>query len=325
MKNKYGLPDWLNKHIFDDIGAVERPDPKEFCKNLKADNEKNKVYLGTYFPRSFAESYCIHANLFGFAPYSSHLQTKDKLSILSIGCGTGGDILGLICAIGEYLPNVRGLRVVAFDGNNIAIDYLSDMLELEPIKQRFKIDDNDKQFIPLPVTSIEDLYHYLENIDEEFDFITSFKFVNELMDVKILQRDGFKDMAKLLAPKLKENGLMTLLDITDKHYDIYQPKNLNAALCAFSRENEAFKTLLPIPCHFFDKKCSGANCFTNKVFEGTFGAIDKVVYRVIGRAEFVDRIYPRTKEGGAYSINTDVAICPGFRGKDIMDAFDINS
>lgn len=319
------LPQWLKEYIFGFLGAEEKPDPKEFCKNLNSDNEKNKIYLGTYFPRSFAESYCIHENLFRYEPYRVALQGKEKLSILSIGCGTGGDIIGLVCAISLFLPNIKRLKIVAFDGNNIAIDYLSDLLSLKPISKRFIIADEDKQFIPLPVTSIDDLQHYIANMGDGYDLITSFKFVNELMDDNILQKDGFRVLAEILAPKLSETGLMTILDVTDKHCEEWQPKNLNRGLCAFSKANNGFKTLLPIPCHFYDRICPGYRCFTNKRFLGSFTAADKVVYRVIGRAGFVDSIYRGINPGISYIRNLNRESCLSLSGRRSADAFDINN
>ena len=64
MNTHKTLPNWLHNYIFETLGAEEKPDPREFCKNLHSDDVKNKIYLGTYFPRSFAEEFCIHENLF---------------------------------------------------------------------------------------------------------------------------------------------------------------------------------------------------------------------------------------------------------------------
>lgn len=326
MQNNKPLPKWLHDHIFGHLGAEEKPDPKKFCQNLDSDDEKNRVYLGTYFPRSFAESYCIHANLFAYEPYRARLLAKEQLSILSIGCGTGGDIMGLVCAIARYLPNIRKLKIVAFDGNNVAIDYLSDMLNLDEIKDRFDIGEADKKYVPLPITCIEDLTHYTEHMGEGFDLITSFKFINELMESGIFKQDGFNVLADILAPRLNETGLLTILDVTDIHYGVYQPLNLNSGFCTFSKGNEDFRTLLPIPCHFYDRKCVGSRCFTNKRFFGTFTADDKVTYRVIGRTAFVDALYSSVKDGVSYVRNVDKESCPGYRGRQtIADAFDINS
>lgn len=322
MNNKKELPYWLYDYIFNQLGAEEKPDPKEFCKNLHSDDAKNRIYLGTYFPRSFAESYCIHDNLFTYEPYRRSIAGKTKMTMLSIGCGTGGDVLGALYAMAKNLPDVKEVEIVPYDGNNIAIDYLTDLVNLEPLKNMMNLKLN---CVPLPITSKEDLEHYMKYIGEGYDLITSFKFVNEIMEMGVLGRDGFKVLTELLAPKLAETGLMTILDVTDIHLGEWQPKNLNEGLCAFSKEQAEFKTLIPIPCHFYDMRCRGGNCFTNKLFHGTFSAEDKVTYRVIGRTNFVNYLYSGMKAGNAYVRNKDNETCPQYAQGKRVDGFDINN
>ena len=96
---------------------------------------------------------------------------------------------GLICAIAMMLPNIQNLDVVAFDGNNLALDHLSDILELSPLKKRFNI---KIRCVPMPIKSMQDLNHYTSHLGNGYDIILSFKFVNELMQMGILGRDGFK-------------------------------------------------------------------------------------------------------------------------------------
>ena len=62
MKERRGvLPKWLDSLIFDDLSA-------SYCRQnqdmvvLEWDCDNIKKYLGTYFPRSYAESFCIFSN-----------------------------------------------------------------------------------------------------------------------------------------------------------------------------------------------------------------------------------------------------------------------
>lgn len=58
MQDSVILPQWLDNLIFEQFGA-------KYCRSnadmTVIDWDKNDVlnYLGTYFPRSYAESYCI--------------------------------------------------------------------------------------------------------------------------------------------------------------------------------------------------------------------------------------------------------------------------
>lgn len=317
------FPKWLSDYIFVQLGAKERPDPNEFKLNLESGADKNIDYLGTYFPRSYAESFCIHQNLFSYQPYKERLYSKTSLRILTFGCGTGGDVTGLICAIAMMLPNIQDLDVVAFDGNNLALDHLSDILGLPPLEKRFNI---KIRCVPMPIKSMQDLNHYTSHLGNGYDIILSFKFVNELMQMGILGRDGFKVIAERLAPLLAPEGLMTLLDVRAEYCGEWQPKNLNKGISDYCKESY-YGTLLPIPCHFCDSRCRSEKCFTDKKFYGSFTANDQVTYRVVGHRAFVNALYPVFNSKVTYMRNKDMANdpCPMTRGRDVKDAYDINN
>ena len=50
------LPDWLNKILFEEFEAIYEPRPTDVVYNPDQPYEFVKIYLGTYFPRSYAES-----------------------------------------------------------------------------------------------------------------------------------------------------------------------------------------------------------------------------------------------------------------------------
>ena len=58
LKNK-DLPKWLDKIIYTDFGAIFEPHPQDVVYNPDQPYEFVKIYLGTYFPRSYAEAFCI--------------------------------------------------------------------------------------------------------------------------------------------------------------------------------------------------------------------------------------------------------------------------
>ena len=53
LKNK-DLPKWLDKIIYTDFGAIFEPHPQDVVYNPDQPYEFVKIYLGTYFPRSYA-------------------------------------------------------------------------------------------------------------------------------------------------------------------------------------------------------------------------------------------------------------------------------
>ena len=80
------LPDWLDRFIYNDLKGI-------YCRSNEdmtvIDWDKSDVlkYLGTYFPRSYTEAYCIFSHYMKVVnPY----EHKTELSIFDFGCGTGG-------------------------------------------------------------------------------------------------------------------------------------------------------------------------------------------------------------------------------------------
>ena len=58
MTNNILLPQWLDNLIFNELNAKYCPSFSTMT-NIDDDKEKTLNYLGTYFPRSYAESYTI--------------------------------------------------------------------------------------------------------------------------------------------------------------------------------------------------------------------------------------------------------------------------
>ena len=89
-KSKTIIPHWLDLALFNHLSAVYSPEYKKFEYNLDIDSEDVKVYLGTYFPRSYAEAFCIFDDLFKSRQYMEELKRVPVINILDYGCGTGG-------------------------------------------------------------------------------------------------------------------------------------------------------------------------------------------------------------------------------------------
>ena len=135
MRNSVILPQWLDNLIFEQLGA-------KYCRSnadmAVIDWDKNDVlnYLGTYFPRSYAESYCIFSEF--FKNHSEQYANQIELSIFDFGCGTGGEIVGLLTALSECCSNIKRVRVVALDGNENALQLYDNVIW--ELKKHIKID-----------------------------------------------------------------------------------------------------------------------------------------------------------------------------------------
>ena len=97
----------------------------------------------------------------------------------------------------------------------------------------------------------------LEKLDavmaEQFDMIISFKAICEFVSKKQFEEiNAYEHVAKFLLPKLKDNGLMLLEDITTKNKDLdeWLPKMMDRGLkaldCSIVSQNEGYKQIYTI-------------------------------------------------------------------------------
>ena len=318
MNTTKNMPEWLRSYIYDNLGASYDPDRIEFQNNLESDETKNLRYLGTYFPRSFTESYCIFRSLFENDAYLNIVKEKQSLRILTFGCGTGGDLIGLIEAIAKELPWVKDLIIVAYDGNFIAVDILRQIVTRPEIMSRFNL---NVDYAPVPMTEPQDFDLYCNCINQSFDLVVSMKMVNELYRKNILATQPYKTFMEALASKLNSNGVLLVLDVPIKVKGEYLPLLLTMGLRAFLRDNRDYSAIVPIPCHAQGTKCNN-RCYLTKTFHGDLFTSENVTYSLIARMNTANVITP-TMKNAFYLINGDGEVCQMSGGKEYAESFTI--
>jgi hypothetical protein len=177
LKTDTRLPAYIDDFIFNQLEAIYAPDFQRFEFNLDLTGEEIKKYLGTYFPRSYAESFCIFDNIFQNNVYQEIIANFKTLSILSVGCGTGGDIIGLLTAIEKHFPYISKVDILAIDGNYEALKILEQIIGKVQNQLSKKITLKTKQIVFRSISEF-----LIENeISKNFDFILSFKFICEII------------------------------------------------------------------------------------------------------------------------------------------------
>ena len=238
------LPQWLDDFIFVELKANYCPRYTDMT-NVDDDNYKTLNYLGTYFPRSYIEAYNIFSEY--FQKNKSDFGQKDELFIFDFGSGTGGEIIGLLSALDEQLPSLKKVRVVALDGNLYALQLYEKVLNELDKNIKIQVENNSAQIY------IEDFYDLdILNIvmKDQFDIIISFKAICEFVTKDQFEKqNAYEYISKFLMPKLKDNGILLLEDVTTYNNTSQEwlpkmlDKGLIASKCKVIARNEGYNQL----------------------------------------------------------------------------------
>ncbi len=263
------------------------PNFTKFDKNLNLQREDVLIYLGTYFPRSFAETYSIFNNIFQNEVINKTKSNKTEINILDIGSGTGGNLSGLLLSLLENISQTTNINIVAIDGNQYALKLLKRVVF--QLQLRYKLKLNLSCYY-ITFDTITDLYQKTKQFFvSNFDFIISSKIINEII---IKDMNSYYNFYSCFGKYLNEEGILLLLDVTTKIENNYMPILLNEQTNSFVQNNTEYKTLIPTSCAEFDVICN-KKCFSNNFFTITHSKKKndktKVAYRVIGRKSFVEK------------------------------------
>ena len=294
LKNK-DLPKWLDKIIYTDFKAIFEPHPQEVVYNPDQPYEFVRIYLGTYFPRSYAEAFCIVNNLLENSNYLSSIYALEEVNILDFCCGTGGEIIGLIDILQSKLPNLKRINIDAFDANPEAIRFLCHLMKTVVASGNIGIDININPQ-GLFVSSEQELSDLVNLTNVQYHFIVSFKALNEFIQHSTFKNaNAYTLISSYFLPLLSNEGVFILLDVTTKlnNSERFYPQVLNAGVNSFVNScNNEFKTLYPYSCYFYETTCNG--CYMQDVFTVSHSRkrndVSKVAYRIMCRKRFADFI-----------------------------------
>lgn len=286
------LPKWIDDAIFNNLGAKYSPDHIRYEYNLDLNKEEVLTYLGTYFPRSFSEVYILFEDLLLNSNYKEIIRSKKNINILDFGCGTGGDIIGLLSIIDKHLLSVESVQIFAIDGNQEALRIFERILGLFKEKSRLIVKET---IAPVFIEEGRDFNIISQLIPDNFDLIISCKAICEMLAKGKINTKAYKRTADLLSKKLSLEGILLIEDVTIKIPTINEfiPILLNTELNEFVRENPKFVTLAPVPCKKHGHICK-KGCFMKKEISISHSHkkddISKIVYRLIGYKDFSNNI-----------------------------------
>ena len=331
-KYKTILPHWLDRKLFQSLEASYSPEHERYEYNLDLNKEELKVYLGTYFPRSYAESFCTFDDLFKLPSYFQELNSLSEIRILDYGCGTGGELFGLLVAISKHFSKPLNIIVYALDGNSEALGIAKSIFEALVNNTHHNI---TASFIDKTLFTENDLI--TPEVEGPFNIIMNSKMVCELISKGILSSDGYSKVATALSPLLAENGILYMLDVTtkDEHSNLYYPQLMNKSLNCFVASNEEFSTLIPLACANWTD-CNNS-CFIQQTFivSHSHKSCDesRVCYRLLCKSTFKEKIMMGISSSRdskhiihpvRFKQNDESSICPKSKsGNDYVDSYKI--
>lgn len=206
--NHIKLPMWLDSLIYKETKATHQPCGKDMIV-LNWDKARILNYLGTYFPRSFTESYCIFTKY--FALKKDLYKKTSTLNIFDFGCGTGGELLGLLWAIIENIE-VANINITALDGNFNGLRILEDIIAR--FKDEYHVRVN-LHVMPLKIDDIYDMSLISSRIPDDNDIILIFKSICEIASLRQFEeRNPYEHVLRLMLEKINSTGVICLADVS---------------------------------------------------------------------------------------------------------------
>ena len=296
---RHELPSEVDATIRD-LGAIYREDCLRVCVGLDADDDWNKAYLGTYFPRSFIEWATLWGELLSYEPVWAVFSQKRTISLASLGSGTGGDVVGALYALMDAGLMPERVRVYSFDGNADALDKQRQILADLRAKGvfPFELEFECREFTwGLGAGSFEESCRRMrEMLPETVDLLQTSKWLVEFYNRNLSAAAGtIQGLLRFAETAIGPRGLVAALDLTTKDCGTWFPYLLNREAIAYLNAGGQLRAVTPIPCALTQGNCtSGCLCFTQRKLKvsSSFGAQvpTKVCYRVFAPMNFATEI-----------------------------------
>ena len=328
------LPPWLDSYIYNELYALYDPRYKRFEFNDDLNEEEAKIYLGTYFPRSYAESFLIFDNLFANSKYREEVENKGKLIIFSIGSGSGGDIMGLLIALDKRIKPKISVSIVSLDINTHSL-----ALQKSVINRYKSLSSRTIELIQFTdrISGKETFAKYSANAfpNASIDFLLFSKVGCELHAKELFKGTNvYYELLDSFKTKVSSNGVVVMIDVTTKADGLeFMPTILNRGISRFTSNHQEFSTLLPISCNKYENNCCHP-CFCQQEIFVThckkINDISKICYRIVAHTSLCDKVlnYKDCKyiitPSKLSDMNPEAYCSQSLSSKEETDAFNIN-
>lgn len=280
--------------------------------NWNADEDRNRIYLGTYLPRTIIESWNILSELLLQEEILKAFRSKERIRILDIGSGTGGAVIGALLAFRDAGLADVPVEITSWDANADALAKQNALITGIMRELPFPITCTTVE-VMLPQQTESYTAALNDRIGSEgktFDLVLCWKYLCEFYNRSYVNALGIiKNTLMEVSRTLSPNSIFIVTDVTAKdNGQEYFPIILNRESQQYLREPSAtLRTILPIPCAKKHVECHAYRCFTQRHLNVShrLRAIDttRIAYRVLAPASFAERIVRAYSGHARYRVN----------------------
>lgn len=302
MAIRIELDEQLETILFEDMNATYCQRRDEARYNADTGEKEVAEYLGTYFPRSWAEHNLIWEKLMQSDVISAAFKDKPVITILDIGSGTGGHLFAVIECLKRCCKRSR-INFLAIDANDLALEkqaYIYKKLVFNSVTPLF----HPEKFELCAKEFENQLTAICKKQDEKFDIILTSKFLSEICSyAEKQQKDcaGFFKAFLTVADKfLAENGIISLVDVNvcanGMHIAEYMREEINEVM----ENNSDLAIIMPSHCGKYHNNCvNNSNCYMTIPIEILHHIqprkdTTKICFRVFAHNNFANKILQKS-------------------------------
>ena len=291
------LPPFLDDQIAS-MGGIWSPQQRSAGRNLDADEIRNRIYLGTYLPRTVLESENIFSELLLIPVINRAFAQKDIIRVLDVCSGTGGAMIGLLLSLANHHLSQATIEITSLDGNREALNIQQEIIHRvgETLGLDVTLHVRVMAF-PSDLDGFVDAYSAIaDEWGRRFDIITFWKCLCEFYNEGFAQAQGvIRNALRISSRMLTPYSLCILCDVTANNNGM---EFFSMTLNREANEHDALQnarvtTILPVPCARHSRYCNGIRCYTQRKFEVMhrlrMGDESKVGYRVFAPNVFTKR------------------------------------
>jgi SAM-dependent methyltransferase len=190
------MPRWLREQIDKAAEGLPSLSATEVQLTSQLSSDDVRRYAQTYLPRSCAEAFVTLDWVLGEELIDS------EMSVLDLGCGSGGASLGCLLAIHKHAASKCSVQIDGVDANIHSLAFAEDLIK----KSKKVFLDDRVRFNPHEVDFSNGI-----GTDRKYDIVIASKSIGELA-----LRNGenaYAETVRLCAEKLAEDGIMLVVEI----------------------------------------------------------------------------------------------------------------